>query len=87
LFHIERATECIRVRISKRSNFTIKNAFSYTDKDFDGYLSQNDVREMLSEHGFFATERELNSIMHKFDKDRDMKISFSEFIDELTPKI
>ena len=50
-------------------------------------LSTNDIREMLSEHGFFATERELGSIMNKFDKDRDQKITFSEYIDEMTPKI
>jgi Ca2+-binding EF-hand superfamily protein len=42
---------------------------------------------MLSEHGFFATERELNSIMNKFDRDRDQKIPFSEFMEELTPKL
>jgi Ca2+-binding EF-hand superfamily protein len=42
---------------------------------------------MLANHGFFATERELISILNKFDKDRDQRISFSEFIDELSPKI
>lgn len=42
---------------------------------------------MLADHGFFATERELNSIMNKFDKDGDMKISYAEFVDELSPKI
>jgi len=42
---------------------------------------------MLADHGFFATERELNSIMSKFDKDRDSKIAFSEFVEELSPKL
>jgi Ca2+-binding EF-hand superfamily protein len=42
---------------------------------------------MLSEHGFFATERELNHLMHKFDRDKDLKISYSEFVDEVTPKL
>ena len=42
---------------------------------------------MLAENGFFATERELNSIMSKFSIYKDQKITFSEFIDELTPKI
>lgn len=42
---------------------------------------------MLSEHGFFATERELNSIMHKFDRDRDGKIMYADFIEEMTPKL
>lgn len=42
---------------------------------------------MLAEHGFFATEKEMQFIMYKFDKDRDNKIIFSEFVDEMTPKI
>ena len=42
---------------------------------------------MLADHGFFATERELISIMRKFDKDMDLKISYSEFFDELSPKL
>ena len=42
---------------------------------------------MLAEHGFFATEKEMQFIMYKFDKDRDSKIIFSEFVDEMTPKI
>jgi Ca2+-binding EF-hand superfamily protein len=32
-------------------------------------LNSEDIRNMLAEHGFFATERELTSIMKKFDKD------------------
>ena len=46
-----------------------------------------DIRDSLAEHGFFATERELNSIMNKLDRDRDGKISFSEFVDELSPTL
>jgi Ca2+-binding EF-hand superfamily protein len=42
---------------------------------------------MLAEHGFFATEKEMQFIMHKFDKDSDGKIVFSEFVDEMTPKL
>ena len=42
---------------------------------------------MLAEHGFYATDRELNSIMYKMDSDRDGVISFSEFFNELSPKL
>ena len=42
---------------------------------------------MLADHGFFATDRELNSVMYKMDADRDGKISFSEFINEVSPKL
>ena len=42
---------------------------------------------MLSDHCFYATDRELLSIFNKFDKDRDGKINFHEFIEEITPKL
>jgi len=42
---------------------------------------------MLADHGFFATEKEMSFIMYKFDKDKDSKISFSEFVDEMSPKL
>jgi hypothetical protein len=32
-------------------------------------LTAMDIRDMLSEHGFFATEKELNFLMNKFDRD------------------
>jgi Ca2+-binding EF-hand superfamily protein len=87
LIQTERASECLRSRIAKRPNFNIQQAFDYSDRDLDGSLSALDIREMLSDHGFFATERELNHLMFKFDKDQDQKISYSEFVDEITPKL
>lgn len=65
----------------------MKGAFSYTDKNADGVVSSEDIRNMLADHGFFATERELVSIMKRFDRDGDQVISFSEFIEEMTPKL
>jgi hypothetical protein len=34
-------------------------------------LNSEDIRSMLADHGFFATDRELNSIMRKYDRDMD----------------
>jgi Ca2+-binding EF-hand superfamily protein len=86
MFHTERAGECLRARIAKRPHFTLDNAFSYCDKNRDGAITSNDIRDTLAEHGFFATEKEIGFIMYKFDKDRDQKIGYSEFIQEMTPK-
>jgi len=45
------------------------------------------MREMLQQHGFFATDKELKCLMDKFDKDKDGRISFTEFAEELRPKL
>jgi Ca2+-binding EF-hand superfamily protein len=42
---------------------------------------------MLSEHCFYATDREVASILSKFDKNANGKINFNEFLDEMTPKL
>ncbi len=42
---------------------------------------------MLADHAFFATEKEMSFIMYKFDKDRDGKVVFSEFVEEMSPKL
>lgn len=87
IFQNERATECLRSRIAKRPHFNLNQAFSYCDKDQDGILTTKDIKDMLAENGYFATEKELNFIMNKFDKDKDSKISLSEYIDEMVPRI
>jgi Ca2+-binding EF-hand superfamily protein len=36
---------------------------------------------MLASHGFFATDKELNLLMNKFDKYSDAKITMTDFIE------
>jgi len=44
------------------------------------------LKKLIESRGFYVNEREVDSLMDKFDKDRDGKISYSEFIDEFVPK-
>lgn len=87
MLHTEKANECLRARIAKRPHFSLEAAFQYIDKNQDGVITGNDIRDMLADHGFFATEKEMAFIMYKFDKDRDNKIVFSEFVEEMSPKL
>lgn len=57
------------------------------DRECSGFLKLEDLREFLANNGFFATERELQTIMAKCDKNEDGRISFAEFIDEFSPKL
>ena len=34
----------------------------------------------------YVSERDISGLMEKFDKDRDGRISYSEFMDEMLPK-
>lgn len=87
LFKCERACEVLRASLRKRPYFNIKQAFAFMDTDCDGYLTMDNLREFLANNGFFATERELQGIIQKCDKDGDSRISFNEFVDEFQPKL
>jgi len=41
---------------------------------------------MLDSKGIYVPEGELNTLVNKYDKDKDGRISFSEFLDEISPK-
>lgn len=75
----ERAVEHLRELINKRPCFNLRDGFAYCDKDGDGFLRPNELREVLADNGFYATERELAGLMHRLDADKDNRISFTEF--------
>lgn len=80
-------TEALRTRISRRPHFSYRLAFEYIDKDKDGEIAPEELKEMLSEHCFYATDREVQSVLSKFDKNGNGKISFNEFIEEMAPRL
>jgi Ca2+-binding EF-hand superfamily protein len=87
LFKCERSCEVLRTSLRARPYFNLKAAFCYLDRNGAGQVSLDDIREFLSNNGFFATERELLGIMTKCDKNGDGRINFNEFIDEFQPKL
>ncbi len=46
-----RATECLRVRITRRATFEKPLAFAYCDFDGDGVLTREDIKCVLRENG------------------------------------
>ena len=86
LMQSESSMERLRYKLSKRPLFNLRSAFKYVDRDCNGAITANDLRDSLIEHGFYATEKEIALIMNKFDKFNDQKITMTDFIDEITPK-
>ena len=46
-------------QLSKRLNFSVRSAFLWLDKDNDGHIRVSDLVELLSNNGFYPTEREI----------------------------
>jgi Ca2+-binding EF-hand superfamily protein len=57
--------------MARRPLFNLRAAFKFCDRDFNGAITPNDIRDCLIENGFYATEKEIALIMNKFDKFND----------------
>lgn len=64
----ERQIENLRNRVVSGPIFSLQSAFRYIDKEGRGVVTSVELREFLSDHGFFATEKELALLVNKFDK-------------------
>jgi Ca2+-binding EF-hand superfamily protein len=79
-------SEKIRQRLSRRPLFDAFEAFEALDKNQNGSISKYEFRELLADHGFYATQKELDTLMNRYDRNEDGKVSYTEFVREIQPK-
>jgi Ca2+-binding EF-hand superfamily protein len=48
-------------------------------------ITAGDFRELLSEIGFYSTDREIQGLVNRFDRDRDGVVSMVDWLDEFQP--
>ncbi|OMJ83748.1 hypothetical protein SteCoe_15290 [Stentor coeruleus] len=82
----ESLAERVRQRLSRIPNFSFHQAFITIDKDRNGYITIDEFQLLLQNHGIIATSKDLQNLLHIYDKNRDGKISYNEFVKEVTPK-
>lgn len=57
-----------------------KEAFEIFDQDKNGYISVNELREILNNLGQNPNDKELDEIINEADSDGDGNIDFKEFL-------
>lgn len=85
-FSVEESAEYLRKRLLRRPGFSAHDAFTACDKDRNGYITRDEFKSILREYGFYALDSELTWLVDRYDRNRDGRISYSEFIDEILPK-
>ena len=85
-FSVEESAELLRKRLARRPFFNCTDAFNACDADKNGFITRDEFKEILKEYGFYATESEITWLLDRYDRNKDGRISFSEFIDEILPK-
>ena len=59
-------------------------AFKKVDRDGSGYITPNEVEELLYEtYGYPALEEEIKMFMDAFDENHDGRVSQEEFVNVL----
>lgn len=86
ILSVEVAAERIWQRLNARPLFNRTEAFSAFDSLHKSYITHNDFADLLAWHWFFATEKELVTLVDRFDKKKTGIITYSDFIDEITPQ-
>jgi Ca2+-binding EF-hand superfamily protein len=85
-FSVEESAELLRKRLLRRPGFSAHDAFTAVDIDRNGYITRDEFKKVLREYGFYALDSELTWLVDRYDRNRDGRISYSEFIDEILPK-
>lgn len=52
----------------------------------DGAITREEFKRLIQSRGFYVSEKEATEIVEKMDKNKDGRITFSEFRDEMVPR-
>lgn len=55
-------------------NLDLKRVFTNLDQDNDDFVRKQELRDFLANNGFYATERELQGLVFRFDPDNKSRI-------------
>lgn len=78
--------ESFRQRLARNPSYSNVEAFNTIDWAKMGTANIDDMRRLLRDNGFYSSNDELFKLMERFDKNKDGRISYSEFVEEVTPK-
>lgn len=82
----EGEVEGMRQEVVQRNVFSLNRAAHALDARSKGFLTASDFRRFLRNHGKCVTEAELETLMLRYDGDRDGRVSYADLMAELTPK-
>jgi len=76
--------QSLKERLNKTTTFNAREVFEQLDLDQDGYITPKEMKEVLESNDWYVTDTELKLLMGMFDSNRDDRISFIEFNQELS---
>jgi len=86
LIQNETNSEGLRQKLNRRPLFNVYEAFKALDKNDTGAFTIDEFKELLLDNGIYATSKDLLNLVQRFDKNQDGKVTYAEFVQEITPK-
>lgn len=74
-----------RMRFDNRGSILMQSAFEIVDSNKDGYIDKEDLREFFALKKIYVTDKDICALIERFDRSRDGRIAYHEFLTELTP--
>jgi hypothetical protein len=82
----EELAETLRQRLCRSPSFNTYNAFKDVDVDQNGFITKDEFESLLRHHSIPVTQKDLNFLMDIYDKNREGRVSYSDFSQEVSPK-
>jgi len=79
-------SEALRQKLNRRPLFNVYEAFKALDKNDIGFFTESEFKDLLMDHGIYASNKDILNLVDRFDKNQDGKVTYSEFVSEITPK-
>ena len=61
-------------------------AFKMFDKDKNGYIEREELKQMMTKLGEKLTDGEIDEMMKEADTDKDGRVNYNEFLAMMKPK-
>ena len=61
-------------------------AFKMFDKDKNGYIEREELKQMMTKLGEKLTDSEIDEMMKEADTDKDGRVNYNEFLAMMKPK-
>ena len=61
-------------------------AFTMFDKDKNGYIERDELKQMMTKLGEKLTDGEIDEMMKEADTDNDGRVNYNEFLAMMKPK-
>ena len=68
------------------SEFTFNTIFKMFDKDENGYIEKDELKQMMAKLGEKLTDGEIDEMMKEADTDNDGRVNYNEFLAMMKPK-